>query len=311
MITIPIQVSGDVWNNRLEVEKILKTLNPGAEIMLDAHSEGASLRHLGVVELFEQYNFNVSITRWSNGVETVPFRRHFCNSQSHFYPMAIHYWSEEKYNDPCAEFQFGLFLGRSTTERDCILYDAFHRWPDRFLLSKMPNLHDKLQKLNSNDTVENWINTCPVSSLQGYTIQDQYKIPELSTGQMMSTLIKDHYPRFNIELVCETYTLGDTFFPTEKTVRPIVGNKPFIVYGPKGFLSNLRSTERFRTFGDLWDESYDQFEGRRRWDAICYLIDQLSALPESQWIEIIHRASVITNHNRSILKKIIDDRKKL
>ena len=33
-----------------------------------------------------------------------------------------------------------------------------------------------------------------------------------------------------------------------------MGNKPFIVYGPKGFLSNLRSTERFRTFGDLWDE---------------------------------------------------------
>lgn len=311
MLTIPIQVSGDIWNNRNEVEELLKTLEPNTSIMLDACSEGPSLRYLGVVDLFEQYNFDVSVTRWSNAVETVPFQRHFCNSQSHFYPMATHYWTEEKYNNPTAEFKFGLFLGRDTTARNQILYDAFHRWPDRFLLSKMSNLHSKTQKLNSNNTVENWINTCPVSSLQGYTIQDQYKIPELSTGQMMSTLIKDHYPRFNIELVCETYTLGDTFFPTEKTVRPIVGNKPFIVYGPKGFLSNLRSTERFRTFDDLWDESYDQLEGQQRWDAICYLIDQLSALPESQWIEIIHRASTITNHNRNILENIINDRKKL
>lgn len=300
MITIPIQVSGDAWNNREQVEQQLDTLEPHTSIMLDLCSEGPSLHHLGVVDLLAQYDFNVSVTRWSNGVETVPFRRHFCNSQSHFYPMSRHYWTEEIINEPTAEFQFGLFVGRSTPDRDRILYDAVHSFPGKFLLSKMPNKYN---------TSISWVDSIP--SLQGYTIQDQYKIPELSTGQMMLSLIQEHYSRFNIELVCETYTRGDTFFPTEKTVRAIVGNKPFIVYGPCGFLNNLKKYEGFQTFGNLWDESYDQLEGQQRWQAMFKLIDSLLSLDSKQWADLVRQSSVITQHNRNILKKIINDRKKL
>lgn len=308
MITIPIQVSGDTWNNRSDVEQQLAALPPNIQIILDLCSEGPSLHYIGVIELLSKYNFDVSITRWSNGVETVPFSRQFCNKQSHFYPMAIHYWGNEITNDPCTEFKFGLFLGRNTPERNRILYDTVHQWSGQFLLSKLSN---NFQRDINNDFLEQWVNSCAVPSLQGYSIQDQYQVPEISTGKMMSSLIKDHYSKFNIELVCETYTLGDAFFPTEKTVRPIVGNKPFIVYGPKDFLNNLRSTEKFQTFGELWDESYDLLEGLPRWNAITQLIDKLSSMSESQWADTIRRASAITQHNRTILKNIIDARKKL
>lgn len=143
MITIPIQVSGDVWNNRVQVEELIRALEPGTQIMLDLCSEGPSLQYLGIVELFQQHNFDVSVTRWSNIVESVPFAKHLCSKQSHFYPMSRHYWTEEIVNNANAEFKFGLFVGRSTLERDRILYDAVHRWPSKFLLSKMPNKHNK------------------------------------------------------------------------------------------------------------------------------------------------------------------------
>ena len=59
-----------------------------------------------------------------------------------------------------------------------------------------------------------------------------------------------------MDIVVETYVSGQSFFPTEKTLRPIIAQTPFIVMGPKGYLANLRRMG-FMTFGQWWDESYD------------------------------------------------------
>ena len=72
--------------------------------------------------------------------------------------------------------------------------------------------------------------------------------------------------------VAETITRGESFFATEKTVRPIVGCRPFLLYGTVGFLKNLKQAG-FRTFSELWSEDYDQFEGPERWNQIKLTID--------------------------------------
>jgi hypothetical protein len=179
--------------------------------------------------------------------------------------------------------------------------------PHRHSPAELENLTEWFD--NSAD-FQHWLDTCPVVSIDDHVIQDQYKEPEVSAGNMAKSLFRN-YTRFNIELICETYTLGDTFFPTEKTVRPIVGNKPFIVYGPKNYLNNLREQEGFQTFNSIWNEDYDQLEGVPRWQAISQLIDSLILQGKEQWADTIQQASVITQHNRKILEKIINDRKKL
>jgi len=321
MITIPIQVSGDVWNNRDTVKQQLDQAPPGERILLDLCSEGPSLTRLGVIDLISNYNLDVWITRWSNGIESVPYTRSYCNSHSHFFPMSWHYWIDEMQNITPTEFRYGLFQGRGCPSRNRILYDAVNKWPGKFLVSKMPSLHGDnwgmklpVHALNCEnatdwfDDVEHalsWFSTNPVTSIDNHVIQDQYRVPELSSGNMAQSLFR-HYPKFNIELVCETYTLGDTFFPTEKTIRPIVGNKPFIVYGPVNYLNNLKK-EKFQTFGSLWDESYDQYEGVKRWQAIATVINSLTELPDNKWQEIIKQAADITQHNRTIVRKKIRD----
>ena len=323
MITIPIQVTGDAWNNRDAVKTQLDALEPRTAITLDLLSEGPSLHRLGVVDLLSQYDFDVTVTRWANAAETVPFQQQDCNKQSHFFPMALHYWADEIPNDPGAPFKFGLFLGRNTYSRHRILYDCAHKWPNHFLLSKIPNLYSNNWTVNqymvleqADEWVDNveqvraWFESCPVASIDNEVVQNYFAVPELSAGKLTASLLT-HYPKFNIEIVCETYTLGDTFFPTEKTVRPITGNRPFVVYGPRGFLRNLRDTEGFETFGSLWDESYDNLEGVERWRAMCELIESLLKLDTTQWTKLVEQASAITRHNRTVLKKIIDDRKKL
>ena len=319
MITIPIQVCGDVWDNRAQVQEQLDKTHPGQAVMLDLCSEGPSLHKLGITDLLSSYELDISITRWSNSVEQVPYKKVFCNSQSHFYPMSLHYWIDEIPNLVPAEFKFALFIGRATAPRARIFYDVAHHWPGQFLLSKMST------RVNPNpwtmsvretpgswfaDIDQTWFASCGISSIDNRSVQDQYRIPEISAAEVAKSLMA-HYHRFNIELVCETYTLGDTFFATEKTVRAIVGNRPFVVYGPKNYLYNLRSQEGFKTFSDLWDESYDLLEGMDRWQAIQQLIHVLASMNESQWHDLVVAAAEVTKHNRTVLKKIIDDRKKI
>ena len=62
-----------------------------------------------------------------------------------------------------------------------------------------------------------------------------------------------------ISLVAETLDDQRIFFPTEKTGKPMMCNKPFIVLGAKHFLKNLRSIG-FKTFHPIIDESYDEID---------------------------------------------------
>ena len=324
MLTIPIQVSGDVWNNRSDVKQLLDQTVSGQQIMLDLCSEGPSLRRLGVTELVDQYNLNVSITRWSNGVESVPYQRVFCNANSHFFPMSHHYWVDETPNKASAEFRFAMFQGRGCPSRNRILYDAYHVWPGKFLLSKMHSRHAKswidtskntsisLESLSEwftdVDAAQQWFENCPINSIDNRVIQDQYQIPEVSSGEMARSLLLNHYRRFNVELVCETYTRGKCFFPTEKTIRPMVGNRLLLVYGPIDYLRNLQNAG-FRTFDTLWDESYDQYEGPIRWKKMSELIDNLASMPAPQWQNIVEKSLEITQHNRNKIRQIIRDLK--
>jgi len=323
MLTIPIQVSGDRWNNRPDVKQLLDQTCVGDTVMLDLCSEGPSLHRLGIVDLVDQYQLEVYITRWSNSIESVPYRQTLCNKDSHFFPMSHHYWVEEIDNEDNAEFRFALFQGRGCPSRNRILYDTYQQYREYFLLSKMQNRNSSAwgfenlphhiicesmtQWFDDVDSARLWFDNCPISSIDNHTIQDQYVVPEISSGKMALSLF-EHYHRFNVELVCETYTLGETFFPTEKTVRPMVGNKPFIVYGPINYLNNLQSLG-FKTFSDVWDESYDRLEGPQRWNAMQKLIHYITSVDNSAWKQIIQHCKEKTQHNRDLIRQMIRDRK--
>ena len=104
------------------------------------------------------------------------------------------------------------------------------------------------------------------------SVDDQYN-ENYNTNQSLLNFYND----FQIELAVETVTRGESFFPTEKTIRPIMGSKPFITYATIDFLKNIKELG-FRTFSELWSEDYDQFEGIERWKriklAIAKIIDQ-------------------------------------
>lgn len=112
------------------------------------------------------------------------------------------------------------------------------------------------------------------------------------------------YNEFFVDVVAETYTLGMTFFMTEKTIRPIYALTPFITYGPQGFLSGLRGRYGFKTFGQWWDESYDDCQQYDRIKKIYQVIDYLDTLTSSDRINMYAQMQDTLAHNAHILANL-------
>ncbi len=90
-------------------------------------------------------------------------------------------------------------------------------------------------------------------------LQYSFDIEKLHTGWPDGVPVIHYYNQTNLEVVAETFgdeNTNDSFFITEKTVKPITMRHPFMVLSSFNFLKNLRNLG-FRTFEDHLDESYD------------------------------------------------------
>jgi hypothetical protein len=285
MPRISISVAGDEWTNRDQVLDELSRCTESDHLFFEINTEGPSLHALGIVKDItagiSALNIdpsNVWIDKWHNSVETIPFNRVFTPRISHFF------WLSDRYRhtvplDLAQTHRAALFVGRLTKERAAIMYEINLSYPDQVLMSLMRN-YDTSNVFSRSDFTEwipkhrmeqflAWWEFPSITSITGHAVRDQYRADKNTNADLAQ-----HYNRFALEIVCETYCLGDAFFPTEKTVRPIAMMKPFLLYGPKKFLARLREMG-FRTWHEFWDESYDEFEGADRWRRMQPALDQI------------------------------------
>jgi hypothetical protein len=98
-------------------------------------------------------------------------------------------------------------------------------------------------------------------------------------------------------LVTETVATERRHHLTEKTFKPIALGMPFVIVGTQGSLEYLRSYG-FKTFGHLWDESYDTIEDPHlRISAVAGLLKTLCDLSVTERIALFHAASSTIEHN--------------
>ena len=115
--------------------------------------------------------------------------------------------------------------------------------------------------------------------------------------------LSEQYQDIFCEIVCETYFTGKTFFVTEKTFRCIINRRPFMVQGPKWYLRNLRALG-FKTFGQWWNEGYDEDPADARYKTLCYNIDtiaQASTETIKQWYQ---EMQPVLEHNVQVLQQL-------
>jgi hypothetical protein len=259
---VKITTSRDHWLERQQTIDQLYAIPATDPVTIDLQNEGISLEASGLLKVIDKWvddtgrDPHTVMIETPNIFEHVPYH---LIGRSHFFDRQ----QTDRYMVPPAPINqsarlFGFFVGCHTAERQIIMQDIYDHYLQNFLISVMRNYH-------SNHVWPDHI--WNLGSLDNLNIQDQYK-----DGVNTNRSLLKFYDQFQIELVSESVVRGPSFFPTEKTVRPIVGCRPFLAFAPRNFIKQLRNTG-FKTFDSLWNEDYDNFEGVERWQAMRATID--------------------------------------
>jgi hypothetical protein len=98
-------------------------------------------------------------------------------------------------------------------------------------------------------------------------------------------------------LVTETVATGRRLHLTEKTFKPICLRMPFMIVGTRGSLAYLRSYG-FKTFGNLWDESYDdEIHDDQRIEKIAFTLKAMDILPPHEKQRLFDMAKETCEYN--------------
>jgi hypothetical protein len=271
-ITVNCYTSGDKWLNQIEMTQQLYAIDKFDTVIVHMQHEGISLKASGILKVIDQWVIatgrdptTVKIDT-SNQFEKIPYQ--YDNpvlKLTHFFTKTgAPYFCDARPLTLTGKL-FGLFMQRYTEDRATMAQDILDHYQEHCLISIQQN-----HKLSSGSRGTWWPeHIYNIGSIDNTTIDDHYGPSPTANSSLLT-----FYNQFQIEIIAETVTRGETFFPTEKTARPIIGCRPFLLFGPVGFLDNLKQTG-FKTFSDLWDENYDQYEGVERWIRMKLVMDAI------------------------------------
>lgn len=262
MIKVPVVTSDNkIWNHEDVILNLAKFQSID-EIALDLLTEGPCLQDVGLEALLDkicdrlQIDPNRITIYTSNQIKSSHYKE--CRTGFAELDYSIRKANSKVFHACRPTKRFGMFIGRSNWRR---LGLAAHLWKYHRSLTCMTfhfdfkndfhkdnfGLERLLREDTDHDSITDFIKHLPIKF-------DYQQYPILWNDTAFD--LESKYDEIFCDVVCETFTHGKTFFMTEKTLRPIVNRKPFVVQGSQWYLKNLRLLG-FKTFNDWWPEDYD------------------------------------------------------
>ena len=297
-------ITGDgfIWN-QVELQVYLSR-NQHVDIVLDLNHEGACCAANGLYSLVDQYQFKSVTVKTSNLTEHHPIytiqhgHMHWANVSQKINSQ-LHHWNQTKI--------FGAYYGRPLWHRMGIA---------SYLRSKFANVsHINLRADYGNEderklaevtqlyqyAPEQLVDFAALSASLPIMVEDRDGYtPGQATTQGFTEQLASYYTSIFVDVVAETFVLGNSFFPTEKTFRPILLKKPFIVMGAANHLTNLRAAG-FKTFRDYWDEGYDAVSPKDRYVKILQLIDFIGSKSVHELAAMYADMHTVLEHNYQLI----------
>lgn len=292
-----------IWNQIDLVDFLVK--NQGGAISIDTRTEGASCSAVGLYDLLDKFNFKYVEIHSGNSIEQ--HSKYFIVGQSLLQYAHVrkpvdskcHIWNRNKI--------FLAYYGRPIWHRLGIAAHLASQYPAESHVNLRGEYNNedsrKLFELtelftNAPDQIKTFANIAYSLPLV-LEKQDGYTPGQQDTSGFTDQLL-EFYPDILFDVVAESYTSGDTFCPTEKTFRPMLMKKPFIIMGPKNHLIYLRQMG-FRTFHDFWDEDYDGYDPVTRFHHIIKLVDTLATKSKNELDDMYYKMQHILDHNYNLL----------
>jgi hypothetical protein len=184
---------------------------------------------------------------------------------------------------------FDILLGRKKLHRD-ELYKHTQTQPNLGIITYFNDYNTRL----GNDP-EEWIwehTGVKISNTPEWTVDRvNYYGHDMSLSQIIPVNV---YNQTAYSVVAETCFHDNFAFFTEKTSKPIIARRLFVMFAGQNYLANLRRLG-FQTFDGIIDEGYDTesdalIRWRQAWEQMQWLADQ----PQ---LEILERIRPIVEHN--------------
>ena len=295
-----------IWNQSEFIQFLID--NQGNPIEIHTNSEGVCLTAAGIYKLLEQFGYTDVKIITNNLLE-----KHDKFSVNHYDPFKffevqhtnythLHTWNQQKL--------FGCLYNRPLWHRIGLASVLQHNYKDQTLI----NMRSSIDDIDDRDLFEidqlfknhpsSFAKFSKVSTSWPLQLEniDGYTVGNNTTGH--TDQLSQFYTDFLIDIVAETWTSGDTFFPTEKTIRPMLLKKPMISMASKDYLCYLRQMG-FQTWqtpeSTFWSEDYDGYKGRERYIRILALIDELAKKSKKELEEMYQAMQPILDHNYNLL----------
>lgn len=293
-----------IWNRNEFLEFLVN--HQGKLIDLEI-PEGADLNTLGVFAILDLFEFKAVTIRTFNLVQE-PHKDY----QFEIHDLAFRYFTVP-YNADYSQYHhwntnkiFGALYARPTWPRMGLFGQLCSNYKEQSLLNFRFNPHDPdhRQFFDFNTLFE--IDPDSVKLFSNVMNQLPMQVEE-SDGYTTGNTTKGHtdqlagfYPDFLVDVVAETFLQGRSFYPTEKTTRPMLMKKPFLLMGSKCFLIHLRQMG-FKTFWEFWDEEYDGYNMGQRYQKILNIINDLSKKSTAELQQMYQAMQPILEHNYRLL----------
>ena len=131
--------------------------------------------------------------------------------------------------------------------------------------------------------------------IQGSSVTGKEITINGEAGRISAILPINIYNNSHYSIVAETTVSNDYSHFTEKTAKPLVSKRPFIIFAGQYFLKNLRSLG-FKTFDDVIDESYDEIKDQYLRFTTAW--DQVERLCKLDPTEVILKLAPTLIHNQ-------------
>ena len=195
-------------------------------------------------------------------------------------------WGKEQLVTPESNINYHyacLFAGRTAAHRDGII----------------KNLHKR--KLLDHGK-------CSLTPMPSIKDDDKIAMPNLpAVGVVNSHFNKQHendvFEDIFLWVAAETYVPNGYPYFTDKTIKPIIYERPFLTYGNPGTLACLKDYG-FQTFEQFWDESYDnEKDDEKKIKMIVDIIQHISSKSLKEINDMLIEMKPILLYNKNLLQQ--------
>ena len=257
--------------------KIVDGMNKNGKILLHTH-EPQHPKYNGLYDVLDQlcnyYNWNKSAITIATPNPAVQHHQYNImrvqmisfDTLSPF--VSVHPWN--------GEAEYGMFIAKATSARiGAIVNHRNFEFKNKGITSFHAVVKNDPTEL-ADYLLESDQKKSEVENIEPYSDIGEVQVPPIwQTQQNMSTSWwSDIYKKIGIEIVCETSTQPECFGITEKTLRPMLFKRPFMIIGSKGYVEFLKDIG-IKTFEPIIPDTYDQLEGQCRVDRVFQILHKL------------------------------------